>query len=308
MPVARGPGSIVPEGDDRGVRTVQHDGFADPTTPAATAGTAGAAAATRSRTPATRRRQAQVSGLRVAFIVAALGLWQLAVVTGVASRAAVAEPTSVAREFPALVSSGAFWSAVGATLRTWATGLAIAMLVAIPVGLLLGSSSLAYRMCRFTIDFLRTIPPVALIPLVLLLYGATQKMAILLVIFGSTGPLLLQTMYGAQQIDPQIRDVGRAYLLRRRQFVLRVLIPSAAPFVATGVRISATISLLLAIGAELIGGAPGLGANITIDAQSNNIPRMYAYIVVCAGLGAALNLIMLAVERRAIAWAPAHRR
>jgi ABC-type nitrate/sulfonate/bicarbonate transport system permease component len=163
-------------------------------------------------------------------------------------------------------------------------------------------------MCRFTIDFLRTIPPVALIPLVLLLYGATQKMAILLVIFGSTGPLLLQTMYGAQQIDPQIRDVGRAYLLRRRQFVLRVLIPSAAPFVATGVRISATISLLLAIGAELIGGAPGLGANITIDAQSNNIPRMYAYIVVCAGLGAALNLIMLAVERRAIAWAPAHRR
>jgi ABC-type nitrate/sulfonate/bicarbonate transport system permease component len=108
-------------------------------------------------------------------------------------------------------------------------------------------------------------------------------------------------------VDPGIREVGRAFLLRRRDVALRVVLPSAAPFIATGIRISATISLLLAVGAELIGAAPGLGANITTAEQTNDIPQMYAYIVACAALGAALNLIMIGVERRTVAWVPDHR-
>jgi ABC-type nitrate/sulfonate/bicarbonate transport system permease component len=253
------------------------------------------------------RRRVLVLVLRAAFILAAVGLWQLVVTTGAVSRDAVAEPAAVARELPTLLASSAFWSAGWATLSTWAIGLAVTAAAAIPIGLVLGSSEVVYRMCRFTIDFLRTIPPVALIPLALLVYGATQKMALLLVIFGSTGPLLLQSMYGAQQVDPRIRDVSRAFLLRRRDIALRVVLPSAAPFIATGIRISATISLLLAVGAELIGGAPGLGANITAAAQTNDIPQMYAYIVACAALGAVLNLIMIGVERRTVAWVPGHR-
>jgi ABC-type nitrate/sulfonate/bicarbonate transport system permease component len=252
-------------------------------------------------------RRMLVLVLRLGFILAAIGVWQIVVATGMVSKAAVAEPSAVARELPAMISDSNFWSAVWATIRTWAIGLIISMGLAIPIGLLLGSSDAVYRVCRFTIDFLRTIPPVALIPLALLLYGATEKMALLLVIFGSTGPLLLQSMYGAQQVDPQVRAVARAYLLRRRDIALRVVLPSAAPFIATGIRISATISLLLAVGAELIGGAPGLGANITVDAQTNNIPQMYAYIVTCAALGAALNLMMMSLERRTIAWVPGHR-
>ncbi|GAA3713799.1 ABC transporter permease [Nonomuraea antimicrobica] len=245
--------------------------------------------------------------LRAAFVLAALAAWQLVVVTGAISDDAVAAPTSVARELPAILSDLAFWSAAWDTVRTWGIGLLVSMALAIPIGLVLGSSDLAYRMSRFTIDFLRTIPPVALIPLALLLYGATLQMALLLVVFGSTGPLLLQSMYGAQQVDPQLRDVVRGYLLRRRDVALRLVLPTAAPFIATGVRISATMSLLLAVGAEYIGSAPGLGATIRVYEQTSNIPQMYAYIVVCAGLGALLNLTMMRLERRIMAWAPSHR-
>jgi ABC-type nitrate/sulfonate/bicarbonate transport system permease component len=258
----------------------------------------------RSATGRPGRRRTLVLVLRIGFILAAICVWQVVTATGAISTDAVAEPASVARELLALISDPNFWAAVWATIRTWAIGLTISMVLAIPIGLVLGSNDVLYRMCRFTIDFLRTVPPVALIPLALLLYGATQKMALVLVVFGSTGPLLLQSMYGAQQVDPQVREVARAYLFRRRDIALHVVLPSAAPFIATGIRISATISLLLTVGAELIGGAPGLGANITMNAQMNHIPQMYAYIVACAALGAALNLIMINLERRTLAWVP----
>jgi ABC-type nitrate/sulfonate/bicarbonate transport system permease component len=219
----------------------------------------------------------------------------------------VAAPTAVAAQIGPLVTAAAFWSALWSTIATWAIGLAIAIAIAVPAGLLLGSSRIAYRLSRFTMDFLRTIPPIALVPLVLLVFGATERMALILVVFGSAGSLVLPTMYGAQQVEPQARDVARGYRLRRRDTVIRILIPSAMPFIATGLRVSATISLLLAIGAELIGGAPGLGKQISIDQQSNQIPQMYAYIVVCAALGAVLNLAMARLERRVIRWAPGQR-
>ena len=162
-------------------------------------------------------------------------------------------------------------------------------------------------MSRFTIDFLRTIPPVALIPLVLLVYGATPKMAFVLIVFGSTWPVLLQAMYGVHQVDPAARDVARAYRLRRRDRIRFLIVPSAAPFIATGIRLAATISLLLAIGAELLGGAPGIGASITLQEQNGDIPGMWVYVVLAAVLGVIVNLALIGLERRILTWHPAQR-
>jgi len=176
----------------------------------------------------------------------------------------VATPTDIVQEAAPLLATPAFGAALFDTITSWAEGLLVSLVVAIPVGLALGTSDLAYRVSRFTIDFLRTIPPVALIPVALLLYGATPKMAFALIVFGSVWPVLLQAMYGVHQVDPAMWDVAtrlRAAAARPARFLI---LPSAAPFVATGVRLAATISLLLAIGAELIGGAPGIGAAITL--------------------------------------------
>src|SRR6202044_2639533 len=163
------------------------------------------------------------------------------------------------------------------------------------------------RLSRFAIDFLRTIPPVAFIPLVLLIYGATPKMAFVLIVFGSTWPVLLQAMYGVHQVDPAGRDMALAYRLRRRDRIRFLILPSAAPFVATGVRLAATISLLLAIGAELLGGAPGIGASITLEEQNGDIPGMWVYVVLSAALGVMVNLALIGLERRILTWHPAQR-
>jgi ABC-type nitrate/sulfonate/bicarbonate transport system permease component len=237
----------------------------------------------------------------------ALGAWQWLVASGALSSSAVAEPTAILKSLANLGSTAAFWSSISATVRTWGLGLVLSLVIAIPTGLLLGASDLAYRLSRFTIDFLRTIPPVALIPLALLLYGATDTMAVVLIVFGSVWPLLLQSMYGVHAIDPVARDVARSYRWRRREVVTRLVIPSAAPFVATGTRIAATTSLLLAIGSELIGGAPGIGAAIGVQNEGGNIPAVYAYVVLSGILGVLLNLTMMRAERRILRWHSAYR-
>lgn len=239
---------------------------------------------------------------RVAATLVALALWQIAVISGVVPAAAVAAPTDIVRAAGSLVGTDGFGAALLDTMGSWAEGLLIAILIAIPVGLALGSSDLAYRLSRFTIDFLRTIPPVALIPLVLLVYGATAKMAFVLIVFGSTWPVLLQAMYGVHQVDPAGREVADAYRLRRRDRVRFLILPSAAPFVATGIRLAATISLLLAIGAELLGGAPGIGASITLEEQNGDIPQMWVYVVLSAVLGVIVNLALIGLERRVLRW------
>jgi ABC-type nitrate/sulfonate/bicarbonate transport system permease component len=254
-----------------------------------------------------RRGAARRLAWRLACIVAALGLAQVLVTTGAIPSSAVSGPSAVFSALGGMVPSGSFWASAGATVASWAIGLTISLCIAIPAGLALGASDLAYRMSRFTIDFLRTIPPVALIPLALLLYGATQTMALVLIVFGSVWPVLLQSMYGVHQVDPVARDVAHAYQFRRRETIWGVVLPSAAPFVATGIRIAATMSLLLAVGAELIGDAPGLGQSISVAEQNGQVPQMYAYIVVSAVLGVLINLALLRLERRTLRWHAAHR-
>lgn len=244
---------------------------------------------------------------RLVCVAVVLGVWQSLVAAGVLSTDAVARPTDVARALATVLPTAEFWAGVGSTLRTWMIGLVISMIIAIPVGLLLGSVDLVYRLFRVTIDFLRTIPPVAVLPLALLLYGATEQMVLLLLIFGSVWPLLLQTMYGVHQVDPVSRDVARSYQFRRRELIFAVVVPSAAPFIATGIRIAATVSLLLTIGGELLGGAPGLGASIALAQQDDLIPEMFAFVVVAAVLGVVLNLVLMRLERRFLSWHSSNR-
>lgn len=236
-----------------------------------------------------------------------VGVWQLLSSTGIVSPVSAPSPARVAAELRSLTGTSGFWSAIAETLEHWAIGLGLSCAIAVPAGLALGSSDVVYRACRFTIDFLRTIPPVSVIPLALLLYGATTKMVVLLIVFGATWPLLLQTMYGVHQIDPLARDVAASYRLRLRDRVFAIALPSAAPFVFTGVRLAATVSLLLAVGAELIGGAPGLGSAITLSETNGAIPAMYAYVVSTAFLGLVINLTMVRLERRALSWHHAQR-
>jgi ABC-type nitrate/sulfonate/bicarbonate transport system permease component len=199
------------------------------------------------------------------------------------------------------------WSAVGNTMQGWAIGLALACAIAIPLGIVIGSSPLLYRAVRALIEFLRPIPSVALIPLAVLVYGSGLQSKVFLATFASVWPLLMQTLYGVQDTDPVATDTARSFGFSRAQRLLRVTLPSAVPYIATGVRISAAVALILAVTSELVIGSPGLGREINLARQGQDVELMYALILATGLLGVAVNVLFTRVERRVLHWHPSQR-
>ena len=184
-------------------------------------------------------------------------------------------PTSMAAALFDEVRTGHFWNSILHTLQGWGLGLAIAIVAAIPLGIIVGTSPWLYRSLRFVIDFLRPIPSVALLPLFILLFGLNLDLEAYIVALGAFWPLFFQTIYGVQDVDPVARDTAEAYRLNGLFRFFFVSLPGATPYIATGLRISASIALLLAVGTEMVVGLPGLGFDIKFAATGRgHTPRV----------------------------------
>jgi ABC-type nitrate/sulfonate/bicarbonate transport system permease component len=200
-----------------------------------------------------------------------------------------------------------FWTAVLQTLEGWALGLGIAMVIAIPLGMLIGSNVFVYRGLRPIIEFLRPIPSVALIPLAILIYGTGMQSKVFLAAFACFWQLLVATLYGVQDVDPVATDTARSFGFSRLRRLFRVTLPSAVPYIATGLRVASAVALILTITAELVIGAPGLGREINLARSGGNVELMYALIIATGILGLLLNLIFVRAERRFLHWHPSQR-
>jgi ABC-type nitrate/sulfonate/bicarbonate transport system permease component len=196
----------------------------------------------------------------------------------------------------------AFWTALGDTLTGWALGLAIAVGAGIVAGVAVSVVPYLREATASTIEFLRPIPSVALIPLAVLLYGTELRSVLLLVVYASFWQVLIQVLYGIQDVDPVAEETARSYGLGTWARIRYVLWPTALPYVMTGVRLAAAVALILAVTAELVIGAPGLGKLIGVAQSSQAVPEMYALIVVTGVLGLLINVGARTVERRALAW------
>jgi ABC-type nitrate/sulfonate/bicarbonate transport system permease component len=199
------------------------------------------------------------------------------------------------------------WAEVGRTLQGWAVGLGIAAVLAIPLGMLIGSVETVYRASRAVIEFLRPIPSVALIPAAVLIFSVGTSMKVFLAAFAAFWPILFQAIYGVRDVSPGVKETARAYGLGPLARFVRVVLPSTMPYVATGLRISSAIALILAVTAELVMGAAGLGRAIVAAHTAAQIPTMYALIAVTGTLGWLLNTVFQTVEARLLHWHPAQR-
>lgn len=200
------------------------------------------------------------------------------------------------------------WTAVLHTLQGWFWGLLLAIVIAIPLGIVLGSNSVLFHALRPVVEFLRPVPSVALIPLAILQFGVGLDSKIFLATFAAVWPLLIQTMYGVRDVTPMQLETARSYQIRRRDVLGRVVLPSIVPYVATGVRLASAVSLILTVTAELVIGAPGLGEDINVAQSSAAVDVMYALIIVTGLLGWALNAVFVRAESFLLHWHPAHRR
>jgi ABC-type nitrate/sulfonate/bicarbonate transport system permease component len=243
-------------------------------------------------------------GLRLGVLAAALGLWQGLSAAGLVP---ADEFPSMARTASALwdqASQATLWTAIGQTLEGWAIGLAIGVAAALAVGTLIGLNGFAYRSVAGVIEFFKAIPVIAILPIGLVLWGATLTMKFALVAFAVFWPLVIQVCYGVRSLDPVVRDTATVLRLRGPRTFMLVIMPSAAPFIATGLRIAVAVALIVDIIAELIGGGSGVGQRILLaeNAGPDAYPIMYAYIVVAGVLGVVLAGGFTVAERYVLHW------
>jgi ABC-type nitrate/sulfonate/bicarbonate transport system permease component len=198
--------------------------------------------------------------------------------------------------------TGAFWQALLDTASAWALGLAIAVVAGLVLGVAIGSLRGLRAATASTIEFLRPIPSVALIPVAVLLYGARFASSLVLVVYAAFWPVLVQVIHGVADVDPVARDTALSYRLTRWTKIRYLLLPTGLPYIMTGIRLSAAVALILAITAELVIGAPGLGNEIGAAMAGSAVATMYALILVVGLFGVAVNLAFRWIERRALAW------
>ncbi|MFD9497937.1 ABC transporter permease [Streptomyces sp. NPDC060035] len=256
--------------------------------------------------PATRGRSIPRgpvdAALGLAGLAGFLALVEIVPRTGLVSPDYLPPTSRIAGALAGELADAAFWTALGDTLTGWSVGLLIATVLGVAAGTVISGVPYLRRATASTIEFLRPIPSVALIPLAVLLYGTDLRSTLLLVVYAAFWQILVQVLYGAQDVDPVADETARSYGLSARARIRHVVWPTALPYVMTGVRLAASVALILAVTAELVIGSPGLGARIAVAQTSQAVPEMYALVVVTGLLGLIVNVGARAVERRALAW------
>ncbi|MET8468492.1 ABC transporter permease subunit [Streptomyces sp. NPDC006422] len=253
-----------------------------------------------------RRRDAALGALGVLL---AFGVCEAVSRAGLVRSTYLPPASDVLARAVELAGDPVFLDGVGATLRAWVLGLALACALAVPAGLLLGSVPVVDAAVRAIVEFLRPLPSVALIPLVSLLLGTGTRTEVALVTYASVWPILFNTMYGLGESEPLAKDTLRAFGFGRAAVLLRVELVGAAPFIAAGVRISAAVALIVAVATELLSGfGEGLGIFIAQAQLATDGARDVLAGVVWAGaIGLLVNGVLVWGERRLFPWTPERR-
>ena len=246
-----------------------------------------------------RRACSGAAGILLAFGLAQLALWAAG-----ASQAVFPLPSTVLSGTVDVLRDGSFWTATVQTLTSWAEGLGIAAGLGVTAGLLLGTLPWAEYAVRPLVEFLRPVPSVILLPLVLLIVQDSHGTEVALIAFAAVWPVLLNTVYGIGEVDPLAVQTLRSFGFGPAAVAWRVSLPSAAPFIATGVRIAASVAFVVAIAVELIGsGMNGIG-NYLVQQEGGTagVVPLLALAVLSGLLGLLINAVLAGAERRAFRW------
>jgi NitT/TauT family transport system permease protein len=236
--------------------------------------------------------------------------WEAAARTGLVDSRFLPPPSGVLPRAAALLTDQLFLrEALAATVLAWLAGLAAAA-IAIPLGAVLGAAPAVERAVRPVIEVLRPIPAVALLPVVILAFGIDARARTVLVAFAATWPILLNTIAGVRACEPELLDVARVHGHTPVSVLARVRLPAAAPLIATGLRISASIALIATISLELVTGTDdGLGGYLYLVAAGGDSTDTALAVAVLAGLlGLTINTAATAAERAAFSWHPSQHR
>jgi NitT/TauT family transport system permease protein len=231
-------------------------------------------------------------------------LWEVVVQVGLVSKTFIPPASVVLVTVGDLLGDATFLRDIVATMLAWLIAIAIAIAIAVPAGLLLGSVPVLRTATAAIVEFLRPIPVAALVPLVLLVIGSGPEAKITLGVYAALWPIMFNTIYGMGEIDPVLMETARACGTSRFRILSSVALPQTAPFVFTGVRLSAAIALIAIVSTEFLAGSEvGLGNFVLIASTgSTRFDLVLAGTVVAGALGYLINEGLERLGNRLFRW------
>jgi ABC-type nitrate/sulfonate/bicarbonate transport system permease component len=181
-------------------------------------------------------------------------------------------------------------------------GFAIAVVLGVVGGLMLGLSARARRAAAPIVEFLRAIPPPALLPFAILVVGVGASMKVFIIAFVCVWPILLNTIDGVTSVDPTLRDTTRVYGIPDRDRIWRVMLPAASPQIFAGLRTAVSLALILMVISEMVASTNGIGYFVLQSQRTFAIPEMWSGILLLGILGYVLNGGFVLLERRLLRW------
>lgn len=213
-------------------------------------------------------------------------------------------PSVVLPRAATLLIDPGFLADVGATVLATLVGFAIAFCVAVPLGLLVGSYWAVSAGIMPMVDFLRSIPGIAIIPLLVLTLGQGIETKVAIVVFVTVWPMLLNAIYGVRSVDRVALETARSFRTSMPRTWFRIVLPSALPLILTGARIAMSLGLAVTIATEItIGTQDGIGRFILYASYSGTDHQtVFAAVVLAGVLGLLLSIVTSAITHRAVAW------
>ena len=234
--------------------------------------------------------------------------WEIASTSGWLSTRVLPEPWSVAKAFWSLAASGELFTHVAVSSRRAAIGFAIGGGLGLVLGLLTGTFRVAETLLDSTLQMVRNIPALALIPLVILWFGIDETAKLFLVALGVFFPVYLNTFHGIRSVDKGLIEMARSYGLSGWQLYRQVILPGALPSILVGVRFSLGLMWVLLIVAETISAQAGIGY-LTMNAREFlQTDVVLVGILLYAALGKLADLAAKGLERWWLRWHPGYQK
>lgn len=229
-------------------------------------------------------------------------LWEIAPRAGLVDAAFFPPISEVITALWNLIASGELFTHFLASIIRSFSGFALAVIIAIPLGLLIGWYPLARELLNPVLELFRNTAALALLPVFMLLLGIGETSKITIVLFACTWPILLNTIAAVGNVDPLLIKAAKSMNIKSFKLFLKVILPASVPTIFTGIRMAGTGAILVLIAAEMVGAKEGLGYLITYSQYNFQIPQMYAGILTIALLGLLINQGLTLLERKFSKW------
>lgn len=250
-----------------------------------------------------RLRTLGTSAVRRSVAIAAfLALWEIVPRTGLVDGIFLPPFSRVAVAWWTLLTDGTLWLNLSASLVRSLAGAGLAIVIAVPLGILVGWYKPVADLLNPLLELFRNTAPIAIMPVFVLLLGLGEQSKIALVLFACTWPIILNTVSAVRTVDPLLVKSARSLGFPTYAIFVKVILPSAVPQIFTGVRIAAASAVMVLVAAEMVGAKAGLGFLINTAQYNFEVPEMYAGIVTISLLGLLLNQILVTAERRLSRW------